>query len=215
MKISFAITVHNEGEYIMKLLDVIFGFTQDHIEKYEIVILDDNSDDPLTKYVLEYYGRSVVSKVKQRKFTGNFSDHKNYLNSLCSGDYIFQIDADEYPSKLLLSSLESIIESNPEVDLFYVPRVNIVNGLTNSHINRWNWKVNDKGYVMWPDYQGRIYRNSPNISWVNPVHEMITGFKTCSFLPDQEEYALMHVKDIERQEKQNDLYNEIQYARKV
>lgn len=207
MKISFAITVHNEGRYLEELLRRLFEFTQNRIDKYEIVILDDYSTDEHTKRIFEYYRKSPIITIQHQKFEGNFSNHKNYLNSLCIGDYIFQIDADEYPPETLLLSLNPIIDVNPNVDLFYIPRVNIVNGLTDLHIQKWNWKVNDKRYVMWPDYQSRLYKKSNEILWINPVHEMITGYKTCSFLPDKEEYALVHIKDIERQEKQNELYD--------
>ncbi len=60
------------------------------------------------------------------------------------------------------------------------------------------------------DYQTRIVKNSPNIRWVNKVHERLDGFKTYAVLPEIEEMSLYHPKTIERQEKQNSLYDTLQ-----
>ncbi len=66
--------------------------------------------------------------------------------------------------------------------------------------------VNEQGWVNYPDYQWRIWKNKPEIKWVNKVHERLDGFKTYVALPPQEEFSLYHPKDIERQEKQNKFY---------
>ena len=88
-----------------------------------------------------------------------------------------------------------------------VPRVNTVEGLTQEHINKWGWKVDNKGWVNYPDYQWRIWKNKPEIKWVNKVHEKLDGFKTYTTLPSQEELSIYHPKDIKRQEKQNNYYD--------
>jgi phosphoribosylamine-glycine ligase len=100
-----------------------------------------------------------------------------------------------------------ILEINPEVDVFLVPRVNTVEGLTQEHIRQWRWMVNEKGWVNFPDYQWRIYRNTPNIKWKNKVHEVLEGHKTSTLLPAEEEYCLYHPKTIDRQERQNNYYD--------
>jgi hypothetical protein len=64
-----------------------------------------------------------------------------------------------------------------------------------------------KPIINWCDYQWRIWRNKPEIKWVNKVHERLDGFKTYVTLPPQEEFSLYHPKTIERQEKQNNYYN--------
>ena len=126
---------------------------------------------------------------------------------MCSGDYIFQIDADEYPHEYLIESLPEILETNSKVEVYVVPRVNTVEGLTPEHITKWEWYVNENGWVNWPDYQWRIYKNSPDIKWENKVHEVIEGYKTMAQLPAHEDLSLYHPKTIERQEKQNNYYN--------
>jgi len=172
----------------------------------EIIILDDHSDDELTVSILQHWMQFEFVTPNQRKFEGDFAEHKNYLNSLCAGEWILQIDADELLSNGLARRLHALVESNPHADLIFIPRVNTVEGLTQEDIRRFGWNVNDQGWVMWPDYQGRLYRNQPNIYWQGKVHERIVGMKTWSFLPEDSDWAIIHAKDIERQRKQNELY---------
>ena len=63
-------------------------------------------------------------------FKNHFADWKNKLTEYCDGDYIFQIDADELPNELLIQNLPVILESNPDNEVYLVPRVNTVEGLT-------------------------------------------------------------------------------------
>ena len=140
-------------------------------------------------------------------FDGNFAAMKNRLNSLCTGDYIFQIDADEMITEYMVRILPQILTANTETDLIRVPRINKVEGLTENHIKQWGWNVDDKGRVNWPDMQWRIYKNDSRIRWHGEVHEKIIGHATHSILPLEEEFALIHNKTIERQEKQNNYYD--------
>ena len=117
------------------------------------------------------------------------------------------IDADEIPNSTLIENLPDILIGNESVDVYYVPRINTVEGLTQTHIEKWGWRVNEKGHVNFPDYQMRIYKNKPEIKWVNKVHEILGGHKTMSYLPMDEEWCLSHPKSIIKQEKQNEYYN--------
>lgn len=207
MKISYAITVHNELKEITSLIN--FLHTRIDVED-EIVIQYDEPN--VTKEVLDYL-RVIESLHKQIKIVPfplnkDFASYKNNLKQHCSGDYIFQIDADEIPNELLVQYLKQILETN-DVDILFVPRVNTVDGITQNHIDKWGWKLNERGWVNFPDYQTRIYRNTKDVQWMNKVHERITGYNTFSALPPQEEYSLYHHKEIQRQEKQNELYNTI------
>jgi len=148
-------------------------------------------------------------KIHEDKFKGHFADWKNLLTSFCKGDYIFQIDADEIPNEELIQHLPFMLQETPEADVILVPRINTVEGLTQQHIIKWNWNVNDKGWVNWPDYQWRIYRNSPDIKWINKVHERLDGFKSYATLGDDGYYHLKHPKTIQRQEKQNNYYDSL------
>ena len=140
---------------------------------------------------------------------GNFAQFKNQLSKFATGDYIFQIDADEIPDEDLISALPEILETNSAVEVMLVPRINTVEGLTETHIKKWGWNINEFGWVNWPDYQWRIYKNTSHIKWKNKVHEVLEGHKTIGALPPTSEFALIHSKTIERQEKQNNYYETI------
>ena len=216
MKISYAITVCNEIEEIKHLIPFLLEHKRD---EDEIVVQQDAdykqtaTHTPLTPEMeVNLYCGNLSDEGKivfecEVALNKDFAQFKNNLNSQCSGDYIFQIDADEIPHEYLIQNLHTLLELNPDVDLYRVPRINTVEGLTPEHIQKWGWNVNDKNWVNWPDFQTRIYRNSPDIKWKNKVHEVIEGHKQFSFIPMEEEWALYHPKNIERQEKQNSYYD--------
>jgi hypothetical protein len=205
MKISYAITVCNEAVEIQRLVSFLL---ENKRYEDEIVILFDSKNG--TNTVEEYLRSHSINNEflwHKKEFEGHFADWKNYLTSLCSGDYIFQIDADEIPHQTLIEYLPEILLSNPKNEVIRVPRVNTVFGLTEEYIKQWGWRVDDKGWVNWPDFQWRIYKNHPKIQWKNKVHEVLEGYETWSNLHEVEEFALYHPKDIERQVKQNNYYN--------
>ena len=206
MKISYSILAHNETDSLQNLLDFLIKRKD---EEDEIVILDDFSDNEETKRLLDFFVSVHEIKFEKRHLLGDFAQQKNHLKNMCSGDYIFNLDADEIPHQRMMNNLKPILEVNPTVDLYYVPRVNTVDGLTQEHINHWRWNVNEKGWVNWPDWQGRIWKNRPNIKWERPVHEILVGFKEYAHLPAEEEFAFYHPKDIKKQEKQNQFYGTI------
>jgi len=207
MTISYAITVCNELEEITKLLN----FLQTNIRKEdEIVIQYDESS--VTDGVMDYL-KLMNSMHENHKVIGfplnkDFATFKNNLKSHCSKDYIFQIDADEIPHEFLVEYIGQVLEDNP-VDIVFVPRVNTVEGLTQSHIDKWKWNVNENGWVNFPDYQTRIYKNTDDVKWMNKVHERITGYDTFSNFPAEEQWSLYHPKQIDRQEQQNQFYETI------
>ena len=205
MKISYGITVHNEADELNKLLPILIHKTD---KEDEIVICDDYSDDE-TQFVIQswtqQYGHTKTIKVYQRKLDGNFSAQKNSVIENSSGDYIFHIDADEYPHETLLQQLKEIITMN-DVDLIWIPRVNTVEGMKEEHIQKWGWRISENNWVNYPDYQARVFRNDEKIRWTRPLHEVITGCKTYSHLPPYEELSLYHPKTIQKQEQQNMFY---------
>lgn len=204
IKISYAITVCNELQEAVRLIDLLHTHKRGADEI--CVLLDKPKASPeLENYLIrcEEAGWIVL---REDVFDHDFADWKNILNSMCTGDYIFQIDADEYPNPTLIENLPVILQSNPDVDLYMIPRINTVSGLTDAHIQKWGWFVNERGWVNFPDSQYRIYKNISYIRWDGRVHERITGFKKYTMLPPSEEFCLYHPKTIERQEKQNDYY---------
>lgn len=207
MKISFAITVCNELEEIKRLVPFILKHKR---IQDEIVVLYDhkNGDEEVINFLLPYNIKPNVQSWRGLDFDNNFADWKNKLSDYCEGDYIFQLDADEMISEYMVKNVSEIVSLNPEVELFLFPRINTVEGITDEHIKTWNWKLDNKGRINYPDYQGRLYKKG--LLWEGKVHERIVGVKHYSLLPSDEElYCIQHHKNIKKQEKQNNLYNNI------
>lgn len=205
MTISYAIPVCNEYKEIRYLLNYLFKHKR---EQDEIIVQCDKGNTTQDVYfTLQDFAHLSNFKIIEFALNKDFAAFKNNLKEHCSGDYIFQIDADEYPDDYLMDTIESVIKMNDSVDIFWVPRINKVNGLTKEHINQWRWNVDQDGRVNFPDYQCRIMKNIKRIRWKNKVHEILTGHKTESKLPANDEFCLIHIKDITRQENQNKLYS--------
>ena len=204
IKISYAITTHNEWQEIDWLLALLLDNKDD---EDEIVIVDDYSDH-MTKKVFDEYKDDI--KLYEHALDNNFAVHKNFMNDQCTGDWIFNIDADEMPHENLVKNIKQLIEANPAVELFWVPRINTVDGITDEHIRLWGWKVNEHGWVNYPDPQQRIYKNAKHIRWQRAVHERLVGAKVDTGLPLLEEWSYYHPKTVEKQEKQNQFYGTIQ-----
>ena len=208
MIISYGITVHKEAEELKRLLDVLYKNIDDNDE---IVVCVDGEDDAvrfeLDIYSKKFYDDSRVMKVYQRELNKDFASQKNSVIENSIGDYVFHIDADEYPNEILINQLKQILTIN-NVDLVWIPRVNTIDGMKDEHIKKWGWKVTEKGWVNYPDYQARVFKNDEKIRWERPLHEVIRGYKTYSHLPPYEELSLYHPKTIERQEEQNMFYNQ-------
>ena len=205
MKISYGITVHNETEELNRLLEILI---KNIGEEDEIIICDDFSNRE-TRDVIDHWDLhspdSKVIKHYTRKLDGNFAAQKNSVIENSSGDYVFHIDADEYPNEILLQQFKQILEMN-DVDLVWIPRVNTVEGFTQEDVQRWGWRVTEQGWVNYPDYQARVFKRDSEIRWTRPLHEYITGCKTYAHLPPQEELSLYHPKTKEKQEQQNQFY---------
>lgn len=204
MKISFAITVCNELEEIKRL--VPFLLEHKRIEDEIVVLYDEkNGNSEILDFLLPYNILPNVQTWRGFGFEGNFGEWKNKLNEYCSGDYIFQLDADEMISEALIKNVSTILELNKELDLIFVARINTVDGLTENHIKQWGWKVDENNWVNFPDWQGRIYKKG--MSWYGKVHEKIVGGTKFSTLPAEYTYSILHHKNIKRQEKQNNFYS--------
>lgn len=205
MKIVYGITVSNEIDEIQRLIP----FLKDHqIKDSEIVVLVD--DLTVTPEVINYLnGQEIPHYAK--KLNNNFGEFKTALNVICKdiheADYVFQLDADEMPNKVIVENVKLIIEANPDVDVFYLPRRNTVEGITTELLHEWQWVYDtNTGYINFPDYQGRIYKS--NLTWVGKVHEQLNS-KTYTLMPTDENFSLYHYKKIDKQIKQNNFYKNL------
>jgi hypothetical protein len=209
INVTYAITVCNEHAEIMKLVN----FLHPRIKKDDEILIQ-YDEDSVTQQVKDYLNviqqiHSSNVKVIGFPLNNDFASYKNNLKNHAKGIFIFQIDADEIPSEYMVENLSDFLLANNDVDLFFVPRINTVEGLTQEHIKKWGWQVNEHGWVNFPDYQTRLYRRTSDIEWEGKVHERIKGYNTLSVLPADADYCLTHHKQIERQEKQNAYYDTI------
>ena len=214
--ISYAITASTENLEILRLLQALCPLIRDEDEL--VIQIDSSADyvsveDEISSFRLTQgsplYDSPPSIKVIYFPLNNHFGNFKNNLREHCSKEYVFHIDADEVPSEDLIKNLPEILDSYPDTGLFHVPRVNTVDGITSEHIEKWGWTLNKQGWINWPDWQPRIFKNRPNITWMGAVHETITNYKTAAFFPELEEYSLAHPKTIEKQELQNNFYQSL------
>ena len=208
MKITYAVTVADEIKEIQTLLPLLI---ENKREEDEIVVQYDNQK--VSVEVLEYLNdltfEKKIDKTIGYPLNGDFGTYKQHLTQNCTGDWIFQLDADETIDPILIRGLSNILAGNENIEMFFIPRINIVNGLTNEHIAKWRWQVNEQGWVNFPDVQGRLYQNKQSIFWAGKVHEQLQGFESYTIFPQDETYCIKHIKEIERQERQNNFYEQL------
>jgi len=210
MKITYGITVCDERDELEQLLIHMRPLIN---ENDEIIVLRDlgktNSDiSRLLNNCKKIYNEQLI--VIDSRLNGDFATFKNQLLTWATGDYLFQIDADEVPNVSLIENIKKVLEMNLDVDCYYVPRVNKVEGLTQQHINQWGWRVDEKQRINFPDPQMRILKLNKGIKWKNKVHEVLDGYEYIATLPyEDEDFCLYHHKSITKQEKQNKFYETI------
>jgi hypothetical protein len=174
-----------------------------------IILLDDSKPvlNTITRLKLELqdYNHQIV----KNKFNGDFSEHRNVaLKDIPEGNLVIWLDADEEINDNFLIVAYYVFKQNKDLDMAFVSRRNHVTGnLTQAHVNRWAWKVDEYGRINYPDFQGRLHLNKNNIKWSGKVHERLTNYKNYANFAD--ELELIHIKDISRQEKQNELYDKL------
>lgn len=211
MKISFAVTVCNEADEIKRLLEILYKFKR---EEDEVVVQGDARK--VTKDVVSVLHPYIKKGLQYLEFplNNNFADFKNNLFKNCTGGWVFFIDADEYPHENLIQCLPELIDSAEYqmIEMLRVPRVNTVDGITDGWIKKWGWNaqvIHGFKTINFPDFQMRLVKNSKNIYWKNPVHEVLTGWMSYSDLPLDFNWSLFHPKTLEKQIKQNSYYETI------
>lgn len=205
--ISYAITVCDEYEEIENLVPFLLEHKKD---QDEVVVLFDSKNGSQEVWELLQNYKDQITLVKY-DFNNDFAEWKNRLQPLCTKDWIFNIDADETPTEILLTVIHDVLDDNENVEALWIPRRNYVEGITQEYIDKMGWTKDKLSRINWPDMQLRVYKNKPEIFWKNKVHEQLTGYKTISEFPAEFEYlALYHDKTFEKQLKQNEFYTSLQ-----
>ena len=195
MKLSYAICVCDEAKELYSLI-AFLKKVKDPEDEINILV-DSAHTTPEVRGVLKHFEKYVVQN--DRDFDGKFATHRNYHLEKCDGDYIFQIDADEMPQETLIKNLKGLLQEQ-QPDTVWVPRINIHPGSTEEWLKKCNFKVNDMGWINWPDMQCRIIKKSPDIRYGRELHEMIEGAKLQGQVPMEPRLALWHIKSVEKQD---------------
>jgi glycosyltransferase involved in cell wall biosynthesis len=140
MRISYAIPVCNEHEELMRLLNILVTNKRDGDEI--VVQCDQGNTTPEVYQVLDQFHNRV--NVIEFPLKGDFATFKNNLKKHCTGEWIFQIDADEYLTESFIQNLHLILQDNPTIDVFLLPRINTVDNLGLSHVQKWRWDISKK-----------------------------------------------------------------------
>lgn len=195
MKISYAVTVCNESKEVYSLIAFLLK-VKDNEDEINVLV-DSAHVTTQVRSVLNHFSGQIV--VHDRDFDGNFSDHKNYHISKCSGDYIFAIDADEMPQEALITQLKSVIKTNG-AHTVAVPRINIQPGFTQKWLDKCKFTVNECGWINWPDYSVRVFKNDTSIRYTKSLHETISSNGPSIAVQAHPSLALWHIKSIEKQD---------------
>lgn len=195
MKVTYAITVCNESRDLYSLISFLKKVID---EEDEINILVDTKHvTQNVRMVIEHFKQDVI--VHEREFDGNFAEHRNYHLEKCSGDYIFVLDADEMPNEKLIETIKDTAKDT-DADLIIIPRINIHSGATREWLKQNNFVTNEVGWINWPDYQTRFFKNKPEIKFGRQLHETIEGAKTYCSMKSMPELSIWHIKSVEKQE---------------
>ena len=152
--ITAVIITHNEERNIGRCLESLKGVAD------EVVVVDSGSTDG-TEAICRRHGVHFVHH--QWK---DYSDQKNYANSLATGDWILSIDADEALSPRLRDSLLTLKQSGLNASTAYS-----FNRLTN-YCGHW---IRHCGW--YPDRCTRLFRTG-TMQWDGVVHEQLVGTDT-------------------------------------
>ena len=153
-ELSAVIITFNEERNIARCLDSVKDIADD------IVVLDSFSTDK-TEEICKNYG----ARFFQKAWT-NYSDQKNYANSLAAYDWIFSIDSDEALSEELKKSILDIKKSSENLN-FRICRIT-------NYCGKW---IHHSGW--YPDIKLRFFDRRKN-QWEGQIHERINVVEEAS-----------------------------------
>ncbi|MCQ2959238.1 MAG: glycosyltransferase [Bacteroidales bacterium] len=200
--ICYTITVCDEHEELSNILNLIVK----HIRKEDEILVQcdkDNTTQEVRQVIAQF--ENIITKVVEHPLLGDYGQFKNNLIANTSCDFLFQLDADELPSPYLLEKLPEIISQNPDIELFKIPRLNV---MINNEESFMTWDsvptINQKDLINFPDYQKRLFKHSKDIFWTKKIHELVVGYKTWCYLPKDNDFCILHCKKWAKQQKRWD-----------
>ncbi len=147
MLISYAVCTHDEWQFyklansIIKSINNFQSLTKKLDIDFEFVILNDGSNEGFIESLQKIVNTNDFTRLFFQSFRNDFALQKNVLNNNCLGDWIVNLDADEYFSDGMMLSIPFMILENPQVEAYRVPRINTVSRLTQRHVDKWKWNI--------------------------------------------------------------------------
>lgn len=226
--ISYCLAVWNEHLELKRLTKQLLEYIQ---PEDEIIIQGDQGKvtDEVLSVIRPLLKNKQISYIEY-PLRRDFAAFKNNMLIAAKKDYIFLIDADELIHPVLLENVKDLLVENSEIEMFVLPRVNVVKGLTPEYVKSQGWNVQKIQVPLHDEYsheilhlydltsnievvnpfdwQQRIWKNSKLIRYEGSVHERINGYKNHSVLPVESDFSwcIFHIKEIERQKRQNNFY---------
>ena len=203
-RLSYAILLYKEKETFIKLMNQLYS----HPHSFEVRVVMDGDNPEILELLETYQTTKDNFHYVRRPLNKNFSAQRNYIGSLCRGDYIVRIDADELmPDEILLGINDYLKFFDKQgYDSIWLPRINYTGQASEKLIKRHKMKIDERGWEGFPDFQLKLYRNFPYLTWINTVHERLTGVKNEYYFPAEEKYAIWHNKPAESRAASNEFY---------
>jgi glycosyltransferase involved in cell wall biosynthesis len=203
MNITFLITACNEIDELKLNLTLVKIFKEKEDEV--LVLLDEKNCSEEIKKIAKSNSNRVIFKELNR----DFSSFKNFGISESKYNYVLHLDADELINAFIINQIKGLIENDPTISGLHVPRINIITNASKEDLVSLNFKVNENNWINWPDYQPRFINKKSGINFINKVHETFSDFSKTKFLQAHPVNALLHIKSLEKQKKQNEYYDSI------
>lgn len=194
ISITYAITVCNESWQLQRLLNKIYPYLQ----KGDQVLIQSDSEsvtsqveEIIENFRSQYKSTSFSTAYVSIPLDGDFASFKNNLSQHATGQWIFQIDADEYPTESLLTGIQYIVNENSDTDVILTPRINTVRGITDDHVQKWGWTINKIEHPLLVVVesllnmsQGAIYLIRDNDLTISLVEDELSYYNPVINFPD-------------------------------
>lgn len=167
-KLSVVLATYNEENNLPGCLESVKEIAG------EIIIVDGGSEDKTLEIAKQFNARII--------HTNNppvFHINKNKAIDAASGDWVLQLDADEVVTKALADEIKEKINSNSDINGYWIPRKNFFLG-----------RFLTKG-GQYPDYTLRLYRRGMGRLPARDVHEQAEVSGKVGYLKND----LLHLRD--------------------
>lgn len=141
MKFSVAIITYNEEKNIRDCINSVYDLAD------EIIILDSNSTDKTPIIAKSFPNVNYFNQ----DFKGHI-EQKNDAISLCKGEWILSLDADERATPELLSKIQLVLDSPSEIVGYKIKRLTYHMGKFIKHSGwypQYKYRFFKKGYAHW------------------------------------------------------------------